>query len=654
MCGIAGYVDFTAHSPNEDTLIAMTASLSRRGPDACGILFEGPCGLAHTRLSVIDVEGSPQPMSHPDCDISLVYNGELYNYRQLREALVARGVRFQTNGDTEVVQRSIAEAWSEALPRFDAMFAVAAWDSRKQRLLLARDAFGEKPLFYACPAPGVLVFGSELKAVLQDPRVDPELNEEGLRQALRFRAVYSSEGLRKGIQQLEPGCFLEFGADGLKKGRFHALLDDVRDARARFRGSSDQQLIDHGRQIFLESVSERLIADVPLGVFLSGGLDSSMIVAAMRRLLPPDEPIRTFSVGFHDDPQSELAHAQVVADAFQTLHQPIMVGPEDYIRRLGELSACRDGPVSQPADVAIAEMSRVARQSVKVVLSGEGADEVFAGYPKHAFANSPWLLRRAVSWVGPRNAADLLGLLGQDKRRALVAFRALAGETEVERLVQWFSYFDRDSLEELLPGLSWTDDDTERTAQTHALALAEVADEDPLFRMQATDLATWLPGNMLERGDRMTMAEGLEVRVPFLDKELVAFGMALPERLKVQNGVGKRIVRHWAKDLLPAQILNRPKWGFRVPLANWFRGPLRDMLHGYLSASNGLVGHYGNPGAVARLLAAHDLGQVDASEALWTLLTTEIWYSEVYRKRRDSAATRPTPEADTPRMCGAA
>jgi len=383
----------------------------------------------------------------------------------------------------------------------------------------------------------------------------------------------------------------------------------------------------------MESVRERLIADVPVGAFLSGGLDRSLIVAAMRDIRLDNEEIRTFSVGFEGDPFSELPFAAQVAAEFETVHQSITVGPEIYMARLSELTWCRDAPVSQPADVAIAEMSRVARQSVKVVLSGEGADEVFAGYPKHAYADAPWPLRKALALVGPETSAKLLGLLGGDARRGLVAFRALAERHEIDRLVQWFSYFDREDLRALMPGLGWTDAQFARTTQTQAAAMSEFPSETALFRMQATDYATWLPDNMLERGDRMTMAEGLEVRPPFLDKELVAFGMSLPDDLKVRRGVGKWIVRQWAHDMLPAHIIARRKWGFRVPLAQWFRAPMRDMLYDRLTGADGLEARYGNPVAVKSLIDAHCDGRIDANESLWTLLTTEIWFSDVYLKR---------------------
>jgi asparagine synthase (glutamine-hydrolysing) len=631
MCGIGGFVDFNA-GVDPTTLRAMTAALGRRGPDAQGTAIVGACGLAHARLSIIDIAGSPQPMTAADSGYSIVYNGEIYNYLDLRRELKDLGETLETRGDTEALLRWLARSGWRALPKIDGMFAFGAWDSRQEQLLLGRDPLGEKPLFYATPAPGILVFGSEAKAVLAHPAVDRRLNEDALRQALRFRAVYGSESLHRGVQQLEPGCYLEFSRRGLNVGRYFDLIDETARAKTQYSGS-DESLIARGRDLFMESVGERLVGDVPVGAFLSGGLDSSLIVAAMRHHRGSGEGIRTYSVGFEGDPKSELGFAKMAADKIGSIHEPIAVGPESYIRRFAELSACRDGPVSQPADIAIAEMSHVAKAHVKVVLSGEGADEVFAGYPKYGLAGVPKALRAGVSIIGSQNLANLAGLLRLDKRRALVAARALAEPREVDRIVQWFSYFDRGDLKAMLPGLAWSEADWEKTVASHSAALARLPRASELQRMQMTDCLTWLPGNMLERGDRMTMAEGLEVRPPFLDKELVAFGLSLPARFKTRGNVGKWIVRQWGDALVPPEILKRPKWGFRTPLTDWFRGPLQDFLHDQLHRSGGLCATYGEPAAIARLLEQHRSGARDNSEALWTLLSAEVWYSDVYLPR---------------------
>ena len=593
----------------------------------------GPCGFAHTRLSIIDVDGSPQPMLVPDSNIALAYNGELYNYKELRRSLKELGDNFVTEGDTEVVLRSITRGGASALPSLDGMFALAAWDREKEVLLLARDSLGEKPLFYAELAPSVLVFGSEPKALLEHPEVDRALDTGALRQALRFRAVYGEACLHRGVRQLQPGHYLEFSRAGLKIGRFHDLIEEARSARKRSAAQSDQALVSTGLELFMNSVRERLIADVPVGAFLSGGLDSSLIVAAMRQLRPANEEIRTFSVGFQGDPHSELGFAQIVADAVGTQHTAITVGPDAFLRRMAELSACRDGPVSQPADVAIAEMSLTARDCVKVALSGEGADEIFGGYPKYGFANAPWALKRAISVVGGQPTARMAGILGMDRTRALVAARALACRTEAESAAQWFSYFDQRDLQTLLPGIGWDEGEWKLTMSAHESVALAGTDASPLFRMQAMDCLTWLPGNMLERGDRMTMAEGLEVRPPFLDKDLAAFGLALPDRLKVRGKTSKWIVRQWASELLPPEITGRRKWGFHVPLAEWFRVEMREMLFDYLSASHGICGRYGDPAQIARMLAAHDKGKIDASSSLWTLLSAEVWYQDVFLPR---------------------
>jgi asparagine synthase (glutamine-hydrolysing) len=570
----------------------------------------------------------------PDHQLVGVYNGETYNFEELRAELRAAGDSFSTNGDTEVALRWIGRKWIHALPKFDAMFAIAVWDKRRECLLLARDSIGEKPLFYACPQPGMFVFGSEPKAILEHPSIVVQCNEDGLRQVLQFRAVYTAESLWGGIQQLEPGTALEFSRDGLKVTRFYDPFESYRRKRLDLQGFDEQQLIRDGRSLFVDSVKRRLVADVPVGAFLSGGLDSSLIVAAMRESRAKNEEIRTFSVGFVGDRHSELEYAEAVATKFRTTHQAISVGPEVYVRRLSELTLCRDAPVSQPADIAIAEMSHLARQSVKVALSGEGADEIFAGYPKHRFAAPPIALRGALSLISPDLASHIAGILGMDRHRALIALRAMAAPNEIGRLTQWFSFFGRQQLKRLFPGLGWSQNDFVRASASQAAALANVKGESPLLRMQAVDLVTWLPGNMLERGDRMTMAEGLEVRPPFLDRELVAFGLALPDRLKLRGRVGKWIVRQWAHHTLPPQITARPKWGFRVPLNEWFRGPLREMLNDYLTRSNGLVGKYGDRKAILNLLSAHESGASQAGEALWTLLTTEIWYCDVFLARR--------------------
>jgi asparagine synthase (glutamine-hydrolysing) len=598
----------------------------------------GPCGLAHARLSIIDVAGSPQPMRVGGSDVALSYNGELYNYRDLRASMRGEGAAFETGGDTEVLLRCVDRDWERALPRFDGMFGFAAWHARREALLLARDPMGVKPLFYATPAPGLIVFGSEIKALLEHPEVHASLDEDALRQVLRFRAVYGERTLYRGVRQLEPGCWIQFTRDGVCGGRYFDLVEHAaRDRDSIARMEDDSALMAELRERLTAAVRKRLIADVPVGAFLSGGLDSSLIVALMRACRSPGEEVRTFSVGFDDDPHSELPHARVVAHAAGTVHTEVRVAAAEYADVLGELTACRDAPLSEPADVAVARMSEVARRSVKVVLSGEGADEGFAGYPKYRFARVSRATSALVRFVGARRAARLAGLAGLDARRALIAARSVAHAREPERFAQWFSYLERVALCDLFPNMDYEGEAWEETTRSQRDALARCATHDPLARMQAVDCLTWLPCNLLERGDRMTMAYGLEMRVPFLDKRVVSLGLAMPERLKVRGGTGKWALRELAAGLVPPSIVGRRKWGFRVPLERWFRGPLREMVEGYLTSRDGLCAAYGDRRRVRDLLAAHSSGGADANLELWTLLSAEVWYQDVFRRQRDGS-----------------
>lgn len=631
LCGIAGYVDFEGGPPSKAVLEAMARSLRHRGPDEEGTWIEGPCGLAHRRLSIIDLAGSHQPLAPDDSALALVYNGELYNYRELRQSYQERGVGFASAGDTEVLLRAIERCWSDAVHECDGMYAFAAWDRERQRLLLARDPLGKKPLFYAQPRDGLFVFASEIKALLVHPEVACELDPDGLRQALRFRAVYGPGSLYRGIRQLEPGATLVVDADGLTTTRVYRIEEEAR----RGEGApprDEAAAVAMGRALITEAVRKRLVADVPVGAFLSGGLDSSLIVALMQEIRRTSGPAtRTFSVGFSGDPHSELGYAGLVARSLGSVHTEVELTPGSYAESLAEVTAYRDAPISEPADIAMYRMSQTARRSVKVVLSGEGADEVFCGYPKYALAAVPAPVRALVRGLGVDATVRAAGWLGADVRRARIAARSLAGRSELERVTQWFSYFDRDELSGLLPGLGWSASDWIRTTQPQADALAASPEGDPRLRVQIADCLTWLPGNLLERGDRMTMAAGLEARVPFLDPSVVRYGLQLERRFKVRGRSLKWVVRQWARELVPEQVIRRPKWGFRVPLAEWFRGELRETLHDRLRSAGGLCGTFGDASSVSQLLDSHDSGAADRSLALWTLLTAEVWYQEVFR-----------------------
>ncbi len=604
----------------------MTARLRHRGPDASNVLIDGAAGLGHTRLSVIDVAGSHQPMQLQDAPLAIVYNGETYNYRALRDGLQQRGVQLRTFGDTEVVLRLLSEVWIDGLHMLDGMFAIAVWDHVRERLLLARDPFGKKPLFYCQPTPDLVVFGSEIKALLAHPSVSVEVDLASLRQVLRFRAVYGANSLYTGIRQIPPGSWLEFSRAGVRRGEYFDVCAAVDAAKEAARNQSPSGVVQTGRELLTGAVRKRLVADVPVGAFLSGGLDSSLIVALMQQMREDRRSLHTFSVGFRGDSNSELPFARSVADRLETTHTEVHLCESDYVDLFRCMTAFRDAPISEPADLAIARMSQVARDCVTVVLSGEGSDEAFAGYPKYSLARFRSIGRAVLANGGLGLLQYVARYFGDSSRRWLVASRALVAPTELDSLAQWFSYLDRSTLQTLLPGLNWTDENWHATNESLRTALNRAPSLSPIGRMQLVDCLNWLPGNLLERGDRMTMAASLEMRCPFMDRDLLSFGVALADSLKVRGRTLKWIVRHWAREYLPKDVIDRRKCGFRVPLAEWFRNGLREFTIDELTCSGGLCAQYGRRQAIQALLDEHQSRRRDASLELWSLLAVEIWY----------------------------
>jgi len=639
MCGISGFVDFSNGAPDPEILRTMADALRHRGPDDTGIATLGSCGLAHTRLAVLDVATSRQPMTAERPDCAMVFNGEIYNFQTLRAELVAQQVRFQTAGDTEVLLQLLVRQGVNCLEQLDGMFAFAFWRHDRGTLVLGRDPFGKKPLFYAIPRPDLLVFASEPKALFVHPEVRRDVDRQSLRHVLRFRAVYGDATMYADVRQLEPGAWLEYSRSGLRKGRYFDFGAEVECEMERQARCDDRTLEELGNRLLTEAVRKRLISDVPLGAFLSGGLDSSLIVSIMSQLSDGGPPVRTFSVGFANDERSELPYALQVADFLRTDHTEVHVTEGQFAEALAPLTSLRDAPLSEPADVAIAIMSRRAKQSVTVVLSGEGSDEAFAGYPKYWLVRTPAWCRRLFRAIGPNLFSRLAGLGGMDRRRAFIAGRALAARGELESLVQWFSYSERALLAQLFPGLTWDDDQWAATLAPARLAMGQAPSTSPIRRAQFVDFLNWLPGNLLARGDRMTMASGLELRCPFMDRRLAVYGLALPDRMKVRGRTLKHVVRAWSRDRLPPEILTRPKAGFRVPLRHWFSNGLRAYYNDLLRSPNGLCGTFGNAKQVERLLLNDRDAGIQTDELFrWTVFCAEIWYQSA-RQQYSSASS---------------
>ena len=611
MCGIAGYIDL-ANRPKLEILSRMLAAISHRGPDADGIWREGDVGLVHSRLSIIDLQHSEQPM---ELDSSvLTFNGEIYNYRSLRDEAA---VNCSTNGDTEVLLRGIKDHGVDFLSRIDGMFSFGYWDREKRRLILARDRFGKKPLFIARPRPDLLVFGSEPKALLEHPEVSDELDEFALGNVVRYGAVAGGRSLYSDIRQVPPGHAVEWEDGTLETREWFDPTSLISRKRQRF----DIDLLETE---FLKSVKARLVSDVPVGAFLSGGIDSSLLVSAMRRL-QPEQTIHTFSISFEGDPDDEHEFASVVADRFETVHHRVVVGQQDFLDGMERYSRFRDAPLSQPADLGIGKMSEYARQHVKVVLSGEGADEAFAGYPKYQLAGLPELVVRGIGLFPMSAYMKIARVLGLSERRLGVAIKALREPNELARISQWFSAGTPDQLKLIFPGL-WSREGQSFTPQSEAFARIQSRTRDPIQRMQFVDLLTWLPANLLERGDRMTMAEGLETRMPFMSEEMFRLGIDMRSTDKCSLRVTKKPLRILAERMVGVDIARRRKWGFRVPLEKWFKSHLGSRLESLLVNERSFVARYGERGPVDGLLAEHRSGHVDHQMILWTIFAIESWY----------------------------
>ncbi len=619
MCGIAGWIAPAATAPEPATMAAMLAAMAHRGPDGEGIHAARAAGgrqvcLGHRRLAIIDPNGARQPMCDEAAGLALVFNGEIYNFRELRAQLERLGQRFALDSDTEVLLRAYQHWGERVVHRLRGMFAFAIWDATRERLFLARDRYGEKPLFLREHGGG-LFFASEIKALLRIPDFRREVDLGAVWDYLAYRYVPGPRTLLAGIRKLMPGTAAIWENGALREWRYWTPPDRLAAPRIRRDGDAVARFLDR----FDEAVKLQMVSDVPFGAFLSGGLDSSMIVAMMTQHCPQ---VRTFSVGFSDDGASELPYAAMVARRFGTLHREIVVGHRDIVDALPRLIAFRDAPVCEPSDIAIHLMAREAARSVKMVLTGEGSDEILGGYPKHVFERLvprwqllPRTLRR-------RLIAPLVHALPYGFRRVKTAVTNLDIEDWRERYVRWFGALNRRERERLsvlrLDGFGPAD----------ARPFDADQDNSALRRLLYFDQTSWLPDNLLERGDRMTMAASIEARVPFLDHVLAEFVSALPDEYRVRGLATKWILRTAARQVLPEEILKRPKVGFRVPVNRWFREGMRGFLLDHLAGADSLTRGYYDGKALDAVIGEHLGGRQNHEKLLWSLLNLEIWHRQ--------------------------
>lgn len=619
MCGIAGMRSFSAQPPHPERLADMGGVIRHRGPDDSGQWIEGPFGFVHRRLSVIDLSGSHQPMHSADGRWVLVFNGEIFNYRELRRSL---DYPFQTDGDTETLLAGIALEGFTFVERLLGQFAFVLADRHTGTTHLVRDRLGILPLYYHLDREQ-LVFGSEIKAVISGLPTRPDVDRASLESYLLARSVPAPYTLFEGISKLPAGHRLEVSSCGeTRLHRYWSLPEP--DDPGRW---NPVTVVDAVDDAVTEAVRASLVADVPVGAYLSGGVDSSLIVATVSRLDPGRE-LHTFAAGFGDPRDDELPWARRVSEHVGTRHHEVPVHPEDFEELWPKLTWHRDAPVSQPADIAVFRLAQAARERVTVILSGEGGDELFAGYPKYQVARVAARLALLPGGLRAAVGQAVEGHLPERFARHRIALRVLAERSAEARHRAWFAPFTGPERRALLGGLP------QHASREHALGNGR----DPVRAMLVDDVASWLPDNLLERGDRMSMAASLELRPPLIDHRLVELAFQIPSEYKVRGGTTKWALKEVARRVLPDEVVDRRKVGFRVPLDAWFRDGMRDSVRDRLTGSGSFVAETLDGAAVRNLLDRHESGRFNEESRIFTLMSLEVWHETFFASVSGSAA----------------
>jgi len=628
MCGICGIVTVDPRRVLERSLLErMRDSIAHRGPDGVGLHLSPGVGLGHRRLSIVDVAHGQQPMYSEDQRFAIVYNGEVFNHPALQPQLEAAGVRYRTRSDTETVLHLFERFGERAVERMRGMFAFAIWDTVERRLFLARDRYGVKPLYYAHRPDGTLIFGSEIKALLPALEARPLLNRQALPDFLANHAPSGEATLFEGIMRL-PAAHTLTWQDGRISLRRYWDLEFADAIPAPAPGSAAERgMVEEYRERFSEAVRLRLMSDVPLGMFLSGGIDSAAITATMARLVK--DPIRTFSVGFAEREANELEYARLVASTFRTEHREVVVAPEEFFGELPRLVWHEDEPIAHPSSVALYFVSRLAARHVKVVLTGEGSDETLAGYTRYPVtaynARLGAIYRRLLPGFarrGLRRVLESLPVTSRMRQRAARTFLTRGSDLD-ELYFDNFAVFSRAAQHDiLLPELRAELGAIDPYAAYHR-ALERVAGKPLVSQLLYADAKTYLH-ELLMKQDQMSMAASIESRVPFLDHPLTEWVAALPQAMKLRGTTTKWILREAMSGRLPPPVLARRKMGFPVPVGAWLRATWRPLLEEYVSGPRLRDRALFDPCVIERLVGEHLRG-VNHSERLWALLTFEIW-----------------------------
>lgn len=636
MCGIAGILGGSVSAEERAQLAhEMTDAITHRGPDGEGHLIQGPLAMGMRRLAIIDLSGGDQPIWNEDHTVGVIFNGEIYNFQTLREELLEAGHTFSTSADTEVIVHLFEDYGVDAFAKLEGMFAIALWDMRSDSLTLVRDRLGKKPLFVANADDDALLFGSELKSILAYPNFTRSINHQAFARFLVHECVPGPQSMLNGVSKLEPGTWMKINSS--TGDRTHGSYWSLSYEKP-VKSPSYQDAVSELRVRLEDTVSKRLVSDVPLGVFLSGGIDSSAVAAMMRK--SGADKIETFSIAFEEESFDESAHARKVAAHLNTEHHEETLSAESMVDLVGNIGRWFDEPVADPSILPTYVLSRFTKERVTVALGGDGGDEVFAGYPTYTahkaaakYAKIPKLMRRGM--IEPAVRA----LPASDKNFSLEfkAKRFISAATLPlpDRHATWMAASRPDQVFHLVSSglreeLGWSsvaqaaDDLLEPTRQRDRQTDAS----EWINRVGWQDLSKYLRDIVLVKVDRASMAASLEVRAPFLDHTLVEWASQLPSEYLFHKGTTKRILKDAVRDMLPGGIVDRPKKGFGIPLAQWLRGPLKPLLLELTEEARirdqGLL----DPTALRALVESHLSGYSDERKALWPILTFQLWWNE--------------------------
>ena len=621
MCGIVGIVRNDNSLVDQALVSRMCDAIRHRGPDEDGFYFSEGVGLGMRRLSIIDVKGGQQPIHNQDRTAWIVFNGEIYNYRELRDRLEKLGHTFYTNSDTEAIIHAYDQYGADCPKHLRGMFAFAIWDERTRELFLARDRVGKKPILYA-QVNGKLIFGSEFSALLLHPDIGREIDTEAIHHYLSFMCVPAPLTAYRAIRKLEPGHSLRWRKGEIKIERYwqpdFSKKIDI----------SEQEAGGRAIEILRDAVKVRLMSEVPLGAFLSGGIDSSAVVALMSQ--ESSEPVKTFSIGFEEQDFSELHHARRVAEHVGAEHHEFIVRP-DALEVLPLLVEHYGEPYADSSAVPTYYVARETRKHVTVALNGDGGDEAFAGYERYTAMRLAERYHRIPAVLRDSLVQQAIGLIpsSETKRsrvRDLKRFLEAASLPKVERYLRWVSVFDTAAKANLYSANFLHETQSIRAADILAPWFARANGAGIVDAALLADINTYLPNDLLVKVDIATMAVSLEARSPFLDHHLIEFAASLPEKLKLRGLTTKYLLKRMLKKLLPPENLDRRKMGFGVPIGDWFRGKLQPFLRETILSERALNRGFFRPEAVKQLVELHARGERDNSHQLWTLLMLELWF----------------------------